>query len=923
MAPRGRGINITITGDGASAQAALQLVRDQLKQTSEEGKASAASLAAGMESIKTALTGLAIGTAFVGLREGIESIKEMVTRSASLALELSNVSKETGISAQTLSVMKYASDVTGVSFEALTKGMGRLSKTMLDAEEGKKQAIDSFGRLGISQQQVKDHGNDMLGMLGLVADKFQQLPDGPQKAAVAIGLFSRAGMGLVPFLDQGSAGITRLAAEAKALGVVLDQDGIDKLEQTHEALVKLQAGMQGAGLGITGGMTPALLGLASALQAAMTSGDGWQAVGQKLGNMTLELAASTAYLVKFVSQAVAEYMSLEGHLDGVVNKIDSKISPTQSARSAAAAELQKDIDETKAAAKLYNDAQTDYETFANQLATGLDGGTAPTRMVNPRAHRGMGTGITLADQSHPKSDDGVAKAAVALAEAQAEAVANATKAADEALLAQQEIYHKLGLTSDSNYYSEKLLLQNDMLDAQADALKTRIAEMQALEQKQQGDKLLKRNKSGQSAEELATQRQIITLNQQLNDIVQKRAELNSVAPAEEQDRADKVRLQTLQSAAKIEEQTNGSIEARLALLREESSLELEKIANTAGKDSPLYAQQQQLEAIEEAKLRIASVDRQIRAAEQQGQLAAAAVKDQLDKSSSQSTTAKKAAEQEINQINADTAKQLQVLVAQYDELAQTLGGEFIEKAAALHAELDKLNRPDNKQDSQFAKTLGDGMQSMAERMASAAADGSKSFHNMTKEIEKDAIDLAVKLTMQKWITPAIEGHVGGAGQHAAAAGAGGIGSALGGILAKMFGGGAGAGAGAGTGAPSDTSDQVGDGMGGYDVPFFADGGDYSGNGPIITSEKGPELMFPKGPGTVLPSTVLQKISETSSGASAPSVAVNVVNNSSQPVTAQTGGVSYNADMKAFIIHTILEDQAQGGPTAQAMQQNTG
>jgi len=43
--------------------------------------------------------------------------------------------------------------------------------------------------------------------------------------------------------------------------------------------------------------------------------------------------------------------------------------------------------------------------------------------------------------------------------------------------------------------------------------------------------------------------------------------------------------------------------------------------------------------------------------------------------------------------------------------------------------------------------------------------------------------------------------------------------------------------------------------------------------------------------------------------------INNVNNSSQPVDMKQGGVSWDAGARQFIIHTVLEDAASGGPVA--------
>lgn len=75
------------------------------------------------------------------------------------------------------------------------------------------------------------------------------------------------------------------------------------------------------------------------------------------------------------------------------------------------------------------------------------------------------------------------------------------------------------------------------------------------------------------------------------------------------------------------------------------------------------------------------------------------------------------------------------------------------------------------------------------------------------------------------------------------------------------------------------------------IPAFAEGGDFQG-GPMLVGEKGPELLWPKFPGTITPNSALQNYKQQ--GSSEPTqVEVNVINNSGAPVSQdrrQSGGM---------------------------------
>jgi DNA-binding Xre family transcriptional regulator len=109
-----------------------------------------------------------------------------------------------------------------------------------------------------------------------------------------------------------------------------------------------------------------------------------------------------------------------------------------------------------------------------------------------------------------------------------------------------------------------------------------------------------------------------------------------------------------------------------------------------------------------------------------------------------------------------------------------------------------------------------------------------------------------------------------------------------------------------------------------DLPgLFANGGDINSGWAVVGDGgdgSGSELFAPKGPGTILPHDVLQGLANAKSGGGggSPSVTINNINNSSSQVQMKQGGVSYDAQARQFVIHTVLEDMNQGGPLSSAM-----
>ena len=178
---------------------------------------------------------------------------------------------------------------------------------MIHAEAGNKESVAAFERLGISQQQLTAHSNDLWGMLNILADKFESMPDGALKNAEATLLLGKAGTALIPVLDQGAAGLEEYRSKAEALGIVLDKDGIEKMEQMHRALVDAKGAAEGAGLGFTEGLAPGIAGAAEAFANLNSGTSVWESIGTAAGRETLSIAAQFSYLVAAVKETIAEY----------------------------------------------------------------------------------------------------------------------------------------------------------------------------------------------------------------------------------------------------------------------------------------------------------------------------------------------------------------------------------------------------------------------------------------------------------------------------------------------------------------------------------------------------------------------------------------------------------------------------------------
>jgi hypothetical protein len=239
---------------GAATIGALRVVLGADTALYEKGlKDASASLSAFGARFKTA--GMVIGAAMTALVGGVGlSVKSTIEE----ADKLSKMSAKIGVPTDQLSALKHAADLSDVSIESLEKGLGRLSRNLIEAGQGSQTPIRAFAALGIGIKNADGSFKTIGQVLPEVADKFKRMRDGPEKTALAMQLLGRAGADLIPMLNDGSAGLREAAEEAKQLGLVISTDTGKAAEAFNDNLRRLQLVLTGVSTQLMSNIIPTL-----------------------------------------------------------------------------------------------------------------------------------------------------------------------------------------------------------------------------------------------------------------------------------------------------------------------------------------------------------------------------------------------------------------------------------------------------------------------------------------------------------------------------------------------------------------------------------------------------------------------------------------------------------------------------------------
>lgn len=170
--------------------------------------------------------------------------------------EVSKLTRYTGGSAEEMSRLRFAAHETGIDTDALGASLGILSKHL--------GANDKAARaMGVTYRDTHGKALPLNTVLLGLAERFKKMPDGIDKNKLALDLFGRSGLQLLPFLNKGKDGLAALEAEATKFGVVLTQDNLDAVRKNTVAHREFDAAMEGLQIQVGQYVLPAFTALAT------------------------------------------------------------------------------------------------------------------------------------------------------------------------------------------------------------------------------------------------------------------------------------------------------------------------------------------------------------------------------------------------------------------------------------------------------------------------------------------------------------------------------------------------------------------------------------------------------------------------------------------------------------------------------------
>lgn len=150
----------------------------------------------------------------------------LATNAAGTADEIDKMSQKIGISNEAYQEWSYVMGQNGMDVEKLSVGMKTLVTQMDSAASGTASAQENFDKLGVSIYDASGKLKDQETILNEAMHALADMENGTEKSRLATELFGKAGIEMMPMLNQGSAAMDELTQRAHDLGLVMSDEAV-------------------------------------------------------------------------------------------------------------------------------------------------------------------------------------------------------------------------------------------------------------------------------------------------------------------------------------------------------------------------------------------------------------------------------------------------------------------------------------------------------------------------------------------------------------------------------------------------------------------------------------------------------------------------------------------------------------------------
>jgi hypothetical protein len=441
----------------------------RVQQEAGKSKQSAVDASAGFNQLKDAAHSLA--AEFLGYEtafRAFEGIKGAVEGSLDFAASMGKLQEKTGLSAVSLQVWAAAAKRVDVSQETVSKGLGLFAKAMGNLQQGSAKATTSLQILLGSAKALNGLTTDE--KLHKIVDGLAKMSAGSQRAKITTDLFGKAGLELLPVIDQlGGQGFDKLKDKLQSFGDLLSDNAIKEAKEAEETLGDLKLAGQGLAMQFTEGLLPSITSLAGALVSFSTGardgGNSIKELGTKIGETTKNEVFGFVYAMT-KAREVMDVMFADARAAGKVLGSWHPFRDFKRIRAEEKEDVAQAIADFKQERKALFDAMNAGDEAAKSEKT--------AGAIKAAEHD-----VEVRSAAQISAAERLARAKTGLEMEQARAILEVDKETNRAAAEFEKERWNLGIESVTQYYATRRALAKTLADEEKAALDKQIAAQQA------------------------------------------------------------------------------------------------------------------------------------------------------------------------------------------------------------------------------------------------------------------------------------------------------------------------------------------------------------------------------------------------------------------------------------------------------------
>jgi hypothetical protein len=222
----------------------------------------------------------------------VAPLAAMAGQFADLASQVDDISQRTGLSAEAISTLGYAAQLSGADMETLEKGVMGMQKSLVALKEGAAGATEDFAALGITAADLE--GLSLEDQFKRIADGVAGIDDPTQRAVIAMRVLGKSGIALVPMLSQGAAGIAALQSEADQLNLKISAEDAASGAAYGDAMDRVGKVLMGLSSTIGAAVAPMLTDLVNLVSNVGGAAIAWAKDNRELIATVFKVGAAVA-----------------------------------------------------------------------------------------------------------------------------------------------------------------------------------------------------------------------------------------------------------------------------------------------------------------------------------------------------------------------------------------------------------------------------------------------------------------------------------------------------------------------------------------------------------------------------------------------------------------------------------------------------